>query len=162
MQPGALRGETLLICCRPATKEGRLLPLYSTLRPLCDVGAQILPLEITQLIVRIKVLCGESRTALHPDHFHSRFAELAARSAWAAGVSQSWPSSEAIGVPGRSRDFGAWLGLVPKQISTGDRTRGLKLTPQNHCCSAQPMSESGQKHRIDVPDEFAACPLWLR
>ena len=29
-----------------------------------DVGAQILPLEITQLIVRIKVLCGESRTAL--------------------------------------------------------------------------------------------------
>ena len=22
----------------------------------------------------------------------------------------------------RSRDFGAWLGLVPKQISTGDRT----------------------------------------
>src|ERR1700730_3490995 len=41
-----------------------------------DIGAQILPLEITQLIVRIKVLCGESRTALDPDHFHSRFAEL--------------------------------------------------------------------------------------
>ena len=41
-----------------------------------DVGAQILPLEITQLIVRIKVLRGEPRTALEPDHFHSRFAEL--------------------------------------------------------------------------------------
>ena len=23
---------------------------------------------------------------------------------------------------GKGRDFGAWLGLVPKQISTGDRT----------------------------------------
>jgi transposase len=27
----------------------------------------------------------------------------------------------AIGT-GKGRDFGAWLGLVPKQISTGDRT----------------------------------------
>ena len=25
----------------------------------------------------------------------------------------------------KGRDFGAWLGLVPKQISTGDRTHGL-------------------------------------
>jgi transposase len=28
----------------------------------------------------------------------------------------------------KGRDFGAWLGLVPKQISTGDRTILFKIT----------------------------------
>jgi hypothetical protein len=31
-----------------------------------------------------------------------------------------------------------------------------------HCETTEaPMSEMGQKHRIDAPDEFAACPLCL-
>jgi Transposase IS116/IS110/IS902 family len=29
----------------------------------------------------------------------------------------------------KGRDFAAWLGLVPKQISTGDRTCSLSLAP---------------------------------
>jgi hypothetical protein len=32
----------------------------------------------------------------------------------------------------------------------------------HHSKNCPLMSQMGQKHRIDVPDEFAACPLWLR
>jgi transposase len=35
---------------------------------------------------------------------------------------QWWPRSALGDVFSKGRDFGAWLGLVPKQISTGDRT----------------------------------------
>ena len=33
-----------------------------------------------------------------------------------------WPLSGAADVFSKGRDLGAWLGLVPKQTSTGDRT----------------------------------------
>jgi len=49
----------------------------------------------------------------------------------------------------KGRDFSAWLGLVPKQISTGDRTilgkiskRGNKYLP-----AARSNKRNGQKKR---------------
>ena len=41
-----------------------------------DVRAQVLALEIPQLIVRVEVLGGQARTALEPHHLHAGFAEL--------------------------------------------------------------------------------------
>src|SRR5580700_5774864 len=40
------------------------------------VRAKILPLEISQFIVRVKVRGGEARAALEADDFHSRFSKL--------------------------------------------------------------------------------------
>ena len=34
----------------------------------------------------------------------------------------------------KGRDFGAWLGLVPKQISTGDRTILGKISRRGNRC----------------------------
>jgi len=85
----------------------------------------------------------------------------------------------------KSRDFGAWLGLGPKQISTGDRTilgsisrRGNRylraLFVQAACKTAHPQLDesslathgrtihSGQSRRSRSPGKFAACPLCLQ
>ena len=41
-----------------------------------DVRAQILALEVAQLVMRVEVLGLEPRAALEPDHLHAGFAEL--------------------------------------------------------------------------------------
>jgi hypothetical protein len=46
-----------------------------------DVRPQILPLEVAQLIMRVEILSGQSRTALEANHFHSGFAELGRKNA---------------------------------------------------------------------------------
>ncbi len=45
------------------------------------------------------------------------------RQAWRLSRSREWVAAIADGAAfTKGRDFAAWLGLVPKQISTGDRT----------------------------------------
>jgi transposase len=44
----------------------------------------------------------------------------------------------------KGRDFGAWLGLVPKQISTGDRTILGKISKRGTSLSACAVRTGGR------------------
>lgn len=53
------------------------------------------------------------------------------------GIGPSRTSFDAVGdgeTFARGRDFAAWLGLVPKQISTGDRTILGRLSKRGNTC----------------------------
>jgi transposase len=72
------------------------------------------------LDARIEGLSGEIETLAHQDQHCERLMTVPG-----IGPIISSAMVAAIGsgeVFSKGRDFGAWLGLVPKQISTGDRT----------------------------------------
>src|SRR6516225_19383 len=72
------------------------------------------------LDARIEGLSGEIETLAHQDQHCERLTTVPG-----IGPIISSAMVAAIGtgeVFSKGRDFGAWLGLVPKQISTGDRT----------------------------------------
>jgi transposase len=72
------------------------------------------------LDARIEALSGEIETLAHQDQHCERLMTVPG-----IGPIISSAMVAAIGtgdVFSKGRDFGAWLGLVPKQISTGDRT----------------------------------------
>src|SRR5215470_16341607 len=72
------------------------------------------------LDARIESLSGEIETLAHQDQHCERLMTVPG-----IGPIISSATVAAIGtgdVFSKGRDFGAWLGLVPKQISTGDRT----------------------------------------
>jgi transposase len=69
---------------------------------------------------RIEGLSGEIETLAHEDQACSRLMTV-------PGIGPIISSAMVAAIGGgdvfsKGRDFGAWLGLVPKQISTGDRT----------------------------------------
>jgi transposase len=60
----------------------------------------------------------------------------------------------------RGRDFAAWLGLVPKQISTGDRTfsdASPNAAIATFACSSLP---AGRPRRSAAAKELDAAQLW--
>jgi transposase len=85
------------------------------LRILEDLSA-----DWRRLDTRIEGLSGEIETLAHQDQHCERLMTVPG-----IGPIISSAMVAAIGtgeVFSKGRDFGAWLGLVPKQISTGDRT----------------------------------------
>ena len=73
-----------------------------------------------QLDARIEGLSGEIETRAHQDRHCERLMTV-------PGIGPIISSAMVAAIDtgdvfSRGRDFGAWLGLVPKQISTGDRT----------------------------------------
>ena len=55
----------------------------------------------------------------------------------------------------KGRDFGAWLGLVPKQTSTGDRTILGKISKRGNRYSRRPV-RAGGLGRADQAAELGA------
>jgi transposase len=85
------------------------------LRILEDLSA-----DWRRLDARIEGLSGEIETLARQDQHCERLMSV-------PGIGRSsgarwWPPIGTGDVFSKGRDFGAWLGLVPKQISTGDRT----------------------------------------
>jgi hypothetical protein len=59
----------------------------------------------------------------------------------------------------RGRDFGAWLGLVPRQISTGDRTVLGRLSKRRQQLPAIPADPGGQGSAA-LAGEVAPTRFW--
>ncbi len=59
----------------------------------------------------------------------------------------------------RGRDFGAWLGLIPRQYSTGGRPILGRISKRGSRVPSNTFHPSGERHS-DAPAELGAVQLW--